>query len=69
MLQIWSGNRLKSTRHRVVVPTNLEKSRQSIAFFLHPNNDSTVTNLEDEDSNIAVNPHDYLMNMFRGTYY
>lgn len=68
MLQIWSGNKLKSTRHRVVVPTNLDKPRQSIAFFIHPNDDSIVTNLEDKENDVAVNPHEYLMNKFSETY-
>ena len=68
MLQLWSGNRLKSTRHRVVVPTDITKPRQSIAFFVHPNNKCTVTDLKDKENPVSVNPWEYLMKKFGETY-
>ena len=68
MLQIWSGKKIKSTRHRVVVPDNLNKPRQSIAYFVHPNNKSDVTDLENPDSGVPVNAFEYLMKKFGETY-
>lgn len=68
MLQLWSGNRLKSTRHRVVVPSDIKKPRQSLAYFIHPNNNCTVTDLENKENGISVNPWDYLMKKFKDTY-
>ncbi|XP_066929591.1 uncharacterized protein [Clytia hemisphaerica] len=68
MLQIWSGQKLKSTRHRVVVPTNINKARQSLAFFLHPNNDCVVEDLVNKEQNVKTNAWDYLMKKFGETY-
>ncbi|KAL1643323.1 hypothetical protein SLS58_004994 [Diplodia intermedia] len=47
LLQRWSNDRLRSTRHRVVSPpspttTTMLPARYSTAFFVHPSADTTV---------------------------
>ena len=45
LLQSWSRNRLKSTKHRVVNTRDPEKqkqTRQSMAYFVHPDDDVLV---------------------------
>jgi isopenicillin N synthase-like dioxygenase len=48
MLQRLTNNKLKSTTHRVVNPPKAEmnKSRFSVPFFLHPKSDMDLTSLE-----------------------
>lgn len=44
ILQLWSGGRYRATPHRVRVSLDSEnKSRYSIAAFIHPNNDTVVS--------------------------
>ncbi|XP_046859378.1 proline hydroxylase buaE-like isoform X1 [Xenia sp. Carnegie-2017] len=63
LLQRWTNDKLMSTKHRVVVPDEEIKrlcSRQSIAFFVFPDN-STVIKCFDGSSNYAeVTAKDYL---------
>ncbi|XP_057298188.1 uncharacterized protein LOC130629099 [Hydractinia symbiolongicarpus] len=68
MLEIWSGGKLKSTRHRVVVPHNCERARQSLTLFIHPDNDVTVSCLGGSNIYEPVNPYQYLMGKFSETY-
>ena len=44
LMKIWTNNRFKSTRHRVINPRNKKESqrRQSIAFFYHLNANALV---------------------------
>jgi isopenicillin N synthase-like dioxygenase len=42
LMQRWTNNLFPSTRHRVVIPPDIQKPRYSIAFFCHPNHDSVV---------------------------
>ena len=45
LLQFWSGNKLKSTKHRVVNANNQEKQncvRRSLAYFVHPDDEVFV---------------------------
>ena len=36
LLSYWTGGLLKSTNHRVVIPTMRKDDRYSIAYFCHP---------------------------------
>ena len=36
MLSDWTGRRLRSTLHRVVIPPRRAEDRYSVAFFCHP---------------------------------
>jgi isopenicillin N synthase-like dioxygenase len=42
LMQRWTNNLFPSTRHRVVIPSSIQKPRYSVAFFCHPNYDSVV---------------------------
>ncbi|MBE9204972.1 isopenicillin N synthase family oxygenase [Nostoc sp. LEGE 06077] len=48
LMQRWTNDVFCSTKHRVIIPHNhkLERSRYSIAFFCHPNDDTEITCLE-----------------------
>jgi len=68
MLELWSAGKFKSTRHRVLMPNDYDKARQSIAFFCHPDNNITVSCLDGSDKFIPQNPYEYLMQKFADTY-
>jgi isopenicillin N synthase-like dioxygenase len=42
LMQRWTNDLFPSTRHRVVIPLDIQKPRYSIAFFCHPNYDSVI---------------------------
>jgi len=48
MLEVWSGGKLRSTKHRVVLPSN-GSVRQSLAFFLHPDYKANVFCLDNSN--------------------
>nr|XP_039256704.1 2-oxoglutarate-dependent dioxygenase ecdK-like isoform X1 [Styela clava] len=78
-LQYWTGGRLKSTMHRVIVPDDKEKrlqSRRSIAFFFQIDNDVLLDKLEFEDGSIAttdgwtaMSSEQFIAKRFKETYY
>lgn len=69
LLEIWSGGKFKSTRHRVVVPDdNTESARQSIVYFVHPDNKVMVSCLDGSNKNVAVNSLEYLLVKYKQTY-
>ena len=68
MIELWSSGKLKSTRHRVVIPNHHDRARQSLAFFVHPDNDITVSPLDGSRDFKSVNPKEYLMKKFSETY-
>ncbi|XP_057298187.1 uncharacterized protein LOC130629098 [Hydractinia symbiolongicarpus] len=69
LLEIWSGGKFKSTRHRVVVPDdNTESARQSIVYFVHPDNNVMVSCLNGSNKNVAVNSLEYLLDKYKQTY-
>jgi isopenicillin N synthase-like dioxygenase len=48
LMQRWTNHIFCSTKHRVMIPNDerVNKSRYSIAFFCHPNDDTEITCLE-----------------------
>ena len=53
LLQYWTNGVLKSTVHRVVVPSSedkLQKERQVIAYFVNPDNNVMIKTIN-EDGN------------------
>jgi len=68
LLEIWSSGKFKSTRHRVLIPSNLEQSRQSYVFFLHADSKATVKCLDGSAKYKEVNSLQYLLKRFADTY-
>ena len=83
LLQFWSQNRLKSTKHRVVNSTDSEKRKQvrrSMAYFVHPDDDVLVDEelvFEDNKGNkkksksltkSSLTAYEYLLMKFDQTY-
>ncbi|XP_078077513.1 uncharacterized protein LOC144499272 [Mustelus asterias] len=57
--------------HRVLLPQSDDKicrPRQSLAFFVHPDNDVTVTCFDGSQQYPPTNPLQYLMERFDSTY-
>ena len=53
LLQYWTNGVLKSTVHRVVIPSSedkLHKQRQSLAYFVHPDINVVIKTIN-EDGN------------------
>ncbi|XP_039263008.2 uncharacterized protein LOC120339032 isoform X1 [Styela clava] len=51
LLQFWTNGRLKSTKHRIMIPTEESKRkrhRQSLAYFVHPNYEVKLNEIEYE---------------------
>ncbi|XP_038663983.1 2-oxoglutarate-Fe(II) type oxidoreductase ppzD-like [Scyliorhinus canicula] len=71
LLQKWTSDRLISTVHRVLLPHSDDKmckSRQSLAFFVHPDNDVMVTCCDGSEKYPPTNSLQYLMERFDATY-
>nr|XP_039262910.1 2-oxoglutarate-dependent dioxygenase htyE-like [Styela clava] len=78
ILQLWSSRRLKSTEHRIMIPSDESKRRthrQSIVYFVHPDFETKLRPIEYEsesasadrpkfvdDENI-VTAHEYVTNL------
>merc|ERR1711881_110638 len=60
MLEIWSGGRFKSTKHRVVINNSTTRNRFSIPFFIHPDHDVTVTCVDGSQAFKSVNTLDHV---------
>ena len=75
LMQRWTNDVFCSTKHRVVIPNDqrIIQSRYSIAFFCHPNDDTTITCLEScqkERSPIypPILAGEYLVSRLQATY-
>ncbi|MBV9387278.1 MAG: isopenicillin N synthase family oxygenase [Chroococcidiopsidaceae cyanobacterium CP_BM_ER_R8_30] len=73
-MQRWTNKQLCSTPHRVVVPTDAERSRYSVALFCDPNPEVEIACLESCHSTTSL-PHyppilagDYLASRLAATY-
>ena len=68
MLQIWTGGKFKSTRHRVLIKNKHTSARQSMAYFVHPDNHVVVSPADGSDEFESVNASEYVINKFKGSY-
>merc|ERR1711962_128309 len=72
LLENLSSGRFPATRHRVTIPVEefrRKSSRQSIAFFVHPDDSVLVSPLSGPSTRYpAVNAREYLENRFKATY-
>ncbi|XP_033101454.1 2-oxoglutarate-dependent dioxygenase htyE-like [Anneissia japonica] len=62
MLQRWTADQLVSTVHRVVVPkgTRTNNSRQSMAFFGHPNSNQDIVCIDGSNKYPPTNSDTYM---------
>ncbi|XP_070581981.1 uncharacterized protein [Ptychodera flava] len=71
MMQRWTSDTLKSTKHRILMPTTREaksKERQSIAFFVLPDKDVIVKCTDNSDKYPPIKATDYLLQLLAATY-
>ncbi|XP_064169757.1 uncharacterized protein si:dkey-10o6.2 [Anguilla rostrata] len=69
LMQRWTADVFLSAIHRVLLPPTGDMStRQSIAFFLHPNDDARITCTDGSDKYPPVNALDYLNERFTHSY-
>ncbi len=76
LMQRWTNHVFCSTKHRVRVPTDdrVKRSRNSIAFFCHPNNDAEIACLESCQGPDRpplyppISAGDYLLSRLQATY-
>ncbi|XP_076466909.1 uncharacterized protein LOC143298103 [Babylonia areolata] len=72
MLQRWTADRYPATKHRVVIPTRVMeqgRTRQSMAFFCLPDDDTLITCLDGSNKYPPVTAYDRLMSIFAATKY
>ncbi|XP_076842091.1 uncharacterized protein LOC143486125 [Brachyhypopomus gauderio] len=69
LMQRWTSDVFVSAVHRVLLPPAGDSSaRQSLAFFVQPDDDVIITCCDGSDKYPAVNAGDYLMARFKDTY-
>jgi isopenicillin N synthase-like dioxygenase len=74
LMQRWTNDVFCSTKHRVMIPQDdqLQRSRYSMAFFCHPNDDVEIACLESCKQESAIYPPilagEYLLSRLQATY-
>jgi isopenicillin N synthase-like dioxygenase len=76
LMQQWTNHEFCSTKHRVMVPSDdrVKRSRYSVAFFCHPNNDAEIACIEScQGENRPplyppISAGDYLLSRLQATY-
>ena len=68
LMEVWTSGRFKSTKHRVLIENRHKIARQSIAYFVHPDNDVEVSCIDGSEKFQTVNSYKYLMKKFSDTY-
>lgn len=71
LMQRWTSDGLLATKHRVIIPEEefqKKKSRQSVVFFIHPDDDFIIKCLDGTDKYEPVSSIDYLNSRFSVTY-
>lgn len=75
LMQRWTNRVFCSTKHRVAIPTDerVKRSRYSIAFFCHPNDNTEIAclpNCNSEQPAIypPISAKDYLLSRLQATY-
>ncbi|KAK6169476.1 hypothetical protein SNE40_020524 [Patella caerulea] len=63
LMQRWTADELKATKHRVLIPEDeaeKTKGRQSMAFFIQPDDDCVIKCLDGSDKYQPITALDYL---------
>ena len=71
LMQRWTSDALLATKHRVLIPDEeftKKKSRQSVVFFVHPDDDYIIKCLDGSEKYEPISSLDYLNYKFSVTY-
>ncbi|XP_078359477.1 uncharacterized protein LOC144643951 [Oculina patagonica] len=71
LMQRWTADQLKSTRHRVSIPAeecHKRVPRRSLAFFVHPDDDTVIKCLDGSEKYPPITAYDYLWQRLYATY-
>lgn len=69
LMQRWTSDVYVSAVHRVLMPPAGDVStRQSLAFFVHPDDEAIISCCDGSDKYPPVNSFDYLISRFNDTY-
>lgn len=71
LMQRWTADKLISTKHRVLIPEEEVKQRtvrQSLAFFVHPDNEVMIESLDGSKKHPPITSMGYLQQRFAATY-
>ncbi|XP_076076643.1 uncharacterized protein LOC143047471 isoform X2 [Mytilus galloprovincialis] len=63
LMQRWTADKLIATKHRVLIPSEVRKKmvdRQSLAFFVNPDEDVTIHCLDNSNKYDPITSRDYL---------
>ena len=69
LLQAWSNEKFKATYHKVSIPLTSSLPRQSIAFFTHPNYNTTIMFVDEHGNKQTRNAYEHLKKRFLSTIY
>ncbi|XP_046543310.1 2-oxoglutarate-dependent dioxygenase htyE-like [Haliotis rubra] len=67
LMQRWTADQLKATKHRILVPESEVKKRQyrqSFGFFVNPDDDTIIKSLDGSDKYEPICTLDYLKHVF-----
>ena len=67
LLERWTSGKIKSTIHRVTLPDDTTVPRQSIAYFVNPDNECFVECLDGSNQYEGISAYDYLDKKFKET--
>ncbi|CAM4583607.1 unnamed protein product [Leuciscus chuanchicus] len=69
LMQRWTSDVYVSAAHRVLLPPAGDSStRQSLAFFVHPDDEAMISCCDGSDKYPPINSFDYLLSRFNDTY-
>ena len=71
LMQRWTADRLKATKHRVLIPPEelrKRQNRQSMAFFVHPDDEVMIECLDKSNKYQPIGSLEYLNQRFSATY-
>lgn len=71
MMQFWTDKKIRATEHRVLVPEEeikQRRARQSVVFFVHPDDDVLIEPLFDTSKNTPVTAKQHSDKRFKETY-
>nr|XP_020492127.1 UPF0676 protein C1494.01-like isoform X2 [Labrus bergylta] len=69
LMQRWTSDRFVSMRHRVLLPTaGDDRTRQSLAFFVHPDDEALISCCDGSDKYPPVTAGAYLKERFSKSY-